>query len=544
MDKRVEILLGSEKNINSVNVDNYERIELTNNVSELNEFTVNDVVNSTEVFDAEREENQVYRIYGRIEYMSLLNGLKSDYTILENFFNSQYSGDSKTITNSFDFYLVAPASGTTGTSYTRITNTNYYKRYFDVIAGLDDIEIYDAGFTNNVYGEQVYGFNFKSDFDVSEYYDKFGFPLTELFLYAQYKPNTTKQEAMSYTIWSTSTGDATKTTLNPKQLVVGDNVETQSGTDIYDIIEYVSGDYFQEQARPQQYYIRTPYTDGGTKWLEWVYNPFIPFRLRYLDGVVSTAKLAEIVESGSTLDIYVVATPSEKINVTKTQAQTLTKTDSPVINWDDVTFSATSYNWSPTTGEIEFNASSTYNIKFKTQIYLPTGTDKYIGQTYLEENTGSGWVEIINIEGNPITRRKFLITNSTQGVNITRSYNNGDKIRVRTQLIPNPNKRTMFVIPDYATMIYNRGKYVWRDILPQGYVDPITNNGVDYPFFNKRRYLFSPIVFSVIPNLNTDPDLEHPNTQLVFTEISYTQYASVIDQTPASDLDNIGKPCQ
>ena len=130
MDNRIEILLGSQKNTNSINTDNFNKIELTNNVSKITEFSVNDVVNSTEVFDAKRENNQVYRIYGRIEYLSLLNGIKSYYTKLEDFFNPQYTGDSKTIFNSFDFYLVAPTPYISGTTYSNIPNTNYYRRTF------------------------------------------------------------------------------------------------------------------------------------------------------------------------------------------------------------------------------------------------------------------------------------------------------------------------------------------------------------------------------------------------------------------------------
>lgn len=538
MDNKVEILLGSEKNVNSVNVDNYQKIELTNNISKITEFTVNDVVNSTEVFDAERNENQVYRIYGRIEWMSLLNGLKSNYSQLKDYFNPQYTGDSKNLINSFDFYLVAP-SPFTGTTYGHIANTNNYRRSFRVIAGKEDIEIYDAGFTNNVYGEQVYSFNFKSDFDVSEYYDKFGFPLTELFLYAQYKPVTLKGETMSYTTWSTSTGLPTKSTFNKKDLVVGDDVEGNNGSNVHDIIEYIPEEYFQEQVEPQQFYIRTSYNEGTQKWLEWVYNPFIPFRLRYFDGVVSTAKLAEIVENTTTLDVYMVNSPSQKINATKTLAQTLSTSSATVNKWND--YSTSTYNWNANNGELEFTVPTSieYSINFTTQIYLPTGTDKYIGEIYLEEYTGTySWNEI------PNTRRKFLITNSTQSIKITRSYSYGDAIRARVRLIPNPYKRTMFIIPDYATMLINDGKYVWRDILPQGYVDPITNLGVDYPFFNKRRYLFSPIVFDVIPNLSEDPDLEHPNTQDVFTEIEYYKYATSLEVTPETELDNIGKPCQ
>jgi hypothetical protein len=115
-----------------------------------------------------------------------------------------------------------------------------------------------------------------------------------------------------------------------------------------------------------------------------------------------------------------------------------------------------------------------------------------------------------------------------------------------TRLIPNPDKRKVFRIPDYAKLIIGDGKYVWRDILPQGYIDPITNEGVDYPFLNKRRYLFEPITFDVPPNLRREDDLKHQNTLNVFNEIEYYRYATLLDITPETedDLDNIGKPCQ
>jgi len=117
---------------------------------------------------------------------------------------------------------------------------------------------------------------------------------------------------------------------------------------------------------------------------------------------------------------------------------------------------------------------------------------------------------------------------------------------MRVHLIPNPDERKVERIPDYAKMIEADGKYVWRDILPQGYIDPITNLGVDYPFFNKRRYLFEAIVFDVPPNLTTDTLTKHQNTLDVFDEIKYYNSATTIDLTPNSedDLDNIGKPCQ
>ena len=195
MDRLVEILLGSQKNSKSINVDNYERIELFNNVSELTEYDVFDRVNATEVFDNERENNANYRIYGRIEYMSMLNNLKIGYTSFSDFYKPQTSSNRYDILNSFQFYLVRPASSgytkitgslsssSSSTTATETVESGDYIRYFQVVATPNDFELYPVGFSNNVYGEQTYAFNFNRDFDVNQYFDRFGFPLTELFYF-------------------------------------------------------------------------------------------------------------------------------------------------------------------------------------------------------------------------------------------------------------------------------------------------------------------------------------------------------------------------
>lgn len=400
MDKKLEILLGSQKNINSVNVDTYNKLELFNNVSELTEFDVNDVVNATEVFDAEREANPNYRIYGKIEYLSLLNGLKNDqintvnnYKLLEDFFSPTYTSTSKNIINSFNFYLVKPAIS----GYTGINGSISHVRYFQVVATPSDFEIYRAGFSNNVYGELSYAFNFKKDFDVSQYFDNFNFPVTELFLFAQYIPKNNgygTPETLKYTKWSSS-GVLTKETYAPTVLNIGDFIKTGTGAKIGDLIEYNKEEFFQTQLSGQTVYISTTYKKSNTnEVLVWKFNPYIPLRLRYLSDDKNNA------------------------------------------------------------------------------------------------NTGSTSYDVVNS------------------------------------------------IPDYATSLDNVGNVVWRDILPQGYVEPLTGVGVDYPFLNKRRYLFSTIVFSI------SPDLLDSNTLDAFTQIWYSRNATNLNMTPLTDLNNIGKPCQ
>jgi hypothetical protein len=382
MDEKVQILLGSTKNIASVNVDNYQKFELENKLGQILEYDVENALSATEIFDAEREANDIYRIYGRIEYLSLLNGLSTQYKTLSNFFLP--TGNSKNIFNSFNFYLLRPASS----GYTQISGSSIeFVRYFEVIATPADFEIYNAGYTNNVYGEQVYAFNFNRDFDITPYVDQFNFPATELFLYAEYIPRTNgnaQPETMLRTSWGTN-GIPVKVPFTPIALITGNTVYG-------DLIEYSKSNFLQipstQQPSEQIYYINTPY-DAGI--LQWKYNPFIPFRLRYFYDNLNNAN------TGST--------------------------------------------------------------------------------SYAQQST----------------------------------------------------------IPYYATPI-GGGNFVWRDIIPQGNTDPLTGLGVDYPFINMKRYLFSPIILDISPNLND------PWTYQVFTQIQFGA-PTIMNTNPISDLNNIGKPC-
>lgn len=393
MDRKVEILLNSYKNIDSVNVDTYEKIGLDNNVNRITEYDIRNVLSATEVFDAEREANPVYRIYGKMEYMSILNGLPNDYLHFPDFFNPEYGSSSKNLLNSFNFYLVKPAvSGYTSMPH---SNPNLWQRYFQVIATPDQFELYPAGYSNNVYGEQSYAFSFSVDIDASSLQDNFGFPLTELFIYAEYiKVGATETfQGISFS----AGGSQTKISIDATPLSIGDYVKLNTTYKTADIIEYSKSLFLQAQYTPQTFYIRTKYAPAGstnrTKYLQWKYNPFIPLRLRY----------------------------------------------------------------------------------FSDSLY--------------KANTGGTSYEQVSS------------------------------------------------IPYYATPIDNNGNVVWRKILKQGVTDPITGLGVDYPFVNKRRYLFSRIVFDITPDLNDT------STRNAFAEVWFERNQEPINSTPTGDLNDIGKPC-
>ncbi|MFW6242811.1 MAG: hypothetical protein ACOC2W_01495 [bacterium] len=92
-------------------------------------------------------------------------------------------------------------------------------------------------------------------------------------------------------------------------------------------------------------------------------------------------------------------------------------------------------------------------------------------------------------------------------------------------------------IPSYAKPVDDKGNYIWRDILPQGFIDPITNDGVDYPFVNKRRYLFGDYKIIIKPNMLDS------STSEIFNEIKFNE-PTIINKKPITNIDNFNKPCQ
>ena len=387
----MEILLNSGKNIKSTNSDLFNKIELNAKVAPMLEYEINNVLSSTEIFDNERENNSIYRIYGNIEYLSMLNGLKNKDILLEDYFkkNSDLTISTKTLLNSFDFYIVRPYN------YVKFQESNtQYVRYFEVIATPNDFELFPAGFTNNIFGEQAYAFNCVKDFDVSNYFDSLGFPVTELFLYAKYKPQSisytvggSKNESLNQTVWNINLGS------NSSYIGALSSPTTPiliNGSIVYgDVIEYGKTEFLIDNLIDQTYYIITSYSSNVNDNVSWKYNPFIPLRLRY----------------------------------------------------------------------------------FGNEVY--------------RENINSSLYEISS------------------------------------------------TIPSYATLIDNAGNYVWRRILPQGYTDPISGDAVDYPFVNKKRYLFSNITLSV----ETDLTNNYVMRNLKFSE------PSPINSIPSTDLNSFNKPC-
>lgn len=266
------IQIGNSKNINSVNVDLFKNIVLENNISYLSEYDINKVIDSNDVFENERENSLKYNIYGRLEFFSLLNGLRTEYDTIFDFFSNDMVGNSKNIHNSFEFYLVMPSNVFKKYNKT-IDDLNpkseeAYIREFVVIATPNEIEIVNAGFNKNIFNEQVYSYVINKTIDLESKYDYLNFPITDVYLYAKYKK--TSGEGYEGFNWNMDKYEIITTSTHKNgDLIIGD------------VIAYDKKKYIQRISLEPIHRITTAEnkTNKLSK-LSWVYNPFIPIRLR------------------------------------------------------------------------------------------------------------------------------------------------------------------------------------------------------------------------------------------------------------------------
>jgi hypothetical protein len=569
MDKTIQILLGSQKNINSVNADTYDKIELSNRVSELMEYDVNDNVNSTQVFDVEREANPIYSVYGRIEYLSLLNGLKNDvnnapfnYTKLEDFFNPTYSNTSKNINNSFDFYLVRPAVS----GYTKVTGGT--SESGSVISY--DFMI-DEKFNNWVNASPTdYPFGWESSVGVGTYMEQ------------------TPNNQIKFVLGNNPFINMAVISKNIPEvygdLILETNISLVSpsfnpATDIITIMLSRNGvlitsfPMLTTGLGHKRIEFNIPQNQGITR-VAIVANGnnksiYMDYFQLYKTGM--TTSPLSTVPAGYIRYFQVIATPNDfeiypagySNNVYGEQTYIFSfKRDYDVSQYfDNFNFPATELflyaqyvRKTNGYGVAETMSATTWNTSgvMSKMVYPTTGLN--IGD-YVKTATGAKIGDFINyvkseflqteISGQTVYITTGYRDKFSQPKNLVWKYNPFMPLRLRylaNELSAANTGSTSYdvvsSIPSYATRIDNNGNYIWREIVPQGYTEPLTGLGVDYPFLNKRRYLFSSIILSVMP------DLTSANTLNAFREIWYSRYAVNLDVTPINDLDNIGKPCQ
>lgn len=356
-----KFILSTKRFANAPEIDYNINIELKSNGKFIDNEEKTNNINLSELFNIERENSFKYRLIGKIDYLSMLNNLKSDYSkITDLFIRYNKNINNKNLFNSFKIYLLKKSD-----TYISLGDNKYKERY-EVIADLSDIQLYNCGFSKNIFFEQNFLFNYNIDIDVENQKDFFNKPITELFLYFDYQLDISKNERLikkDYNIFSNENNnllitETTNTSYNINDLIIGN------------LIKRNNNEFDENVINEQIHKIRLQFANNI---IRFQYNPFIKIKLR-------------------------------------------------------------DYNDTP-----------------------------YFGNR-------------------------------------------------------NANTKNIINIPDYAKVVGNEidGNVIWKEILPHGFVDPITNIGVNFPFINGRHYVYTNNVFSIQPDLtdfNTNSIFEKMNIQ-------------------------------
>ena len=304
--------LNEEKNVDAVNRDFNQKIEFDSKQQTIIEYDIKNVLDVATTFENERQGTDTYRIYGSIEYISVLNGIPTGYTSYLDFFDPQ-TGITKSFLNDYKVYLVKPygfydntISGQTG--FTKLDN-NLYIKNFEIITELENFEIYNAGYDKNLFSEQRYSFDFNIDINLTDQYDGLYFPISDLFLYVEYQTKNNGDgdpETMSGKTYDNS-GNTIITGFTATTLNVGDVLP------LGDVIEYDKLAFKQTVVNTQEYYINTPCDSGGTDInLIWKYDPFVQIQLNvFNDEIELVNTTGTSYEEKSSVPIY--ATPIDDV---------------------------------------------------------------------------------------------------------------------------------------------------------------------------------------------------------------------------------------
>jgi hypothetical protein len=266
MDKK--IILSTKRFANAPEIDYNFNIELKSN----NKFIENKEnitnISLSELFNIEREKSYKYRLVGKIEYLSILNNLKENYTDIKDFFVRYDGGNNfKNIFNSFKIYLLKKSD-----HYTSLGN-NLYKERYEVVADLSEIQLYNCGFSKNIFFEQNFLFNYNIDIDTENQKDFFDKPITELFLYFDYQLNVSKSETIikkDFNSLSNSNNNLTitentNTTYNINDFIIGNLVKREDN------------EFDETIINEQIHKIKLLFSSNS---LTFKFNPFIKIKLR------------------------------------------------------------------------------------------------------------------------------------------------------------------------------------------------------------------------------------------------------------------------
>jgi hypothetical protein len=162
-----------------------------------------------------------------------------------------------------------------------------------------------------VYDDQRYAYTVDVDIDITDQVDGLGFPLTDLYLFADYNPSTNGQgqsESKEQKVFNASSDDtnfANRVTIPPQVYSIGDQLDG-------DLITYTQNQYLQETLQRNEYFINMPINTGT---LIFRYFPFIPISVRVFGDLEQENENTTDIESKDSIPSFATPIDTDSVKV-------------------------------------------------------------------------------------------------------------------------------------------------------------------------------------------------------------------------------------
>jgi len=122
----------------------------------------NNTLSQEEQYNKEKDASNIYRLHGTINFLSPLVHKKSVLETLRDVFDNVNDNDRRVFTNMFRVYIC-------GFKEQAIVNEEFgwVQDIYEVLTDTKDFEIYNAAYSRNIFGEQIYNYSVNIDFETT-----------------------------------------------------------------------------------------------------------------------------------------------------------------------------------------------------------------------------------------------------------------------------------------------------------------------------------------------------------------------------------------
>lgn len=161
MEKRLKIITPSLRFQNAPEEDINIKVDLGDGLKQKKKDQKGFTLSQYQQYLDERVESDKYRIYGSINFLSPITYKPQNLGTVQDLFSKTYNENRYEFTNLFDIYLARQyTTGETGTA-----------DQLEIISRKASYNIYNAAISRNLFGEQVFNFNFSFYYNSLDFFN-------------------------------------------------------------------------------------------------------------------------------------------------------------------------------------------------------------------------------------------------------------------------------------------------------------------------------------------------------------------------------------